>query len=175
VELDIRASFLTIYYAKLGHHLDVLVDPYAVEGLPTAMPWTPRDIVKAWIVSAFGAGKLPLRWGNRIIQEYKEYAGRKLANDFPIKMVQQAVLTKHPLLEQIGSTTLNSLDLMFLESQAVISTINKLIELGIPSLPVHDSLIVKRQDAEAAKASLEYEYESIIGVRPFVRVKWSTN
>ena len=60
---------------------------------------------------------------------------------------------------------------MFFESEVILSTMCQLIKRGIPSLPVHDSLIVKRQDADSAKKCLATEYEFKIGIRPYVRVK----
>jgi hypothetical protein len=60
---------------------------------------------------------------------------------------------------------------MFLESEVILATMLKLMKRGVPSLPVHDSLIVRREDAESSKMCLEAEYESKIGIRPYVRVK----
>jgi hypothetical protein len=172
VELDIRASFLTIYYARRGVPLDATVDPYAVEGLPCDMPWPPREVAKVWIVSVFGKGGLPSRWGTRLIDKYsEENPQRKLAEDFPLKLVQQAVLRRHPLLGSVATTGLNSLDLMFYESEVILSTMSKLEGRAIPSLPVHDSLIVRAQDAEVANEYLQSEYEARIGIRPYIRIK----
>jgi hypothetical protein len=164
VELDIRASFITIYYACNRQPINLQLDPYDVPGLP-------RDIVKAWIVSVFGAGKLPKRWSRKLSEDYAE-GGTKLSQAYPIKAVQVAVLEKHPLLKSIADRHLNSLDLMFIESEAIVATILRLMkEQGVPSLSVHDSLIVRREDAELARAYLEEEYESKVGAKPFITQK----
>jgi hypothetical protein len=52
-------------------------------------------------------------------------------------------------MKRLAATKMNSLDLMFIESEVILSTMSKLMQLRIPSFPVHDSLIVKRGDAEA--------------------------
>ena len=56
---------------------------------------------------------------------------------------------------------------MFLESEAMIETIQTLIEKDVPSLPVHDSLIVPRSRAEFAKQVITEVFQSRFNV-PFV-------
>jgi hypothetical protein len=39
----------------------------------------------------------------------------------------------------------------------------------VPALPVHDALLVRERDAEAARAALADAFEAVAGVRPMVR------
>jgi hypothetical protein len=55
-EIDIRASYLTIYLAWFNQELDWANDPYDFPGVP-------REVVKAWFIATFG-GK-GLQEGNR--------------------------------------------------------------------------------------------------------------
>jgi hypothetical protein len=57
-------------------------------------------------------------------------------------------------------------DLMWLESEAVVSTVILLMRSGVPSLPVHDSLIVPVSAAEMAKDVLSNNYSHVCGVTP---------
>ena len=54
-EIDVNASYLSIFYGLLGHPLPNKKDLYKVRGLH-------REIVKAWISTAFGKGQFPSRW-----------------------------------------------------------------------------------------------------------------
>ena len=59
---------------------------------------------------------------------------------------------------------------MFHESEAMLEAIETLIEKDVPSLPVHDSLIVPSSRAELAKKKIEEVFQSRFNV-PFVVTK----
>jgi len=71
-EIDIRASYLTIFLSKHGIQLDAEQDPYVLEG-----PEPPdRSAVKAWMVATFGNSKPIRRWPPKMVQktpELKDY------------------------------------------------------------------------------------------------------
>ena len=48
-EMDIRASYPTILFARFGQSAELSADPYDVPGLP-------RAVVKKWMVATFGSG-----------------------------------------------------------------------------------------------------------------------
>ena len=63
-------------------------------------------------------------------------------------------------------------DLQFLEAQAVIGTMLILMRVhGIPSLSMHDGLIVPRSKAELAKGILAKEFKRVVGVEPMLTVE----
>jgi hypothetical protein len=55
---------------------------------------------------------------------------------------------------------------MWLESEAVVPTVIMLMRSGVPSLPVHDSLIVPASAEAMAKDILSNNYNHICGVTP---------
>ena len=51
VEIDLRASYLTIFHAWHGVQLDREKDPYVIPELGEEA----RDIVKLWVAATFGS------------------------------------------------------------------------------------------------------------------------
>ena len=43
---------------------------------------------------------------------------------------------------------------------------------GVPSLSVHDSLIVRTKDLGLTKEVLLKRYEAVCGIKPFLEVTW---
>jgi hypothetical protein len=56
-EIDIKASFLTIYHARLGVPLKHTTDPYVEARIQD------RSIAKSWVVHSFGKSSPQVRWG----------------------------------------------------------------------------------------------------------------
>ena len=77
VEIDIRASFLTILHALREEPLDLSRDPYAIAGLP-------RSVVKAWINMTLGHDRFHTRWPKEIAKEYQKAHGEKLGKAHPV-------------------------------------------------------------------------------------------
>jgi hypothetical protein len=97
-EIDIRASYLTIYHAWFGVELDLSRDPYDLPGLgPDA-----RDIAKSWFVATFGYDKHLQRWPKEATKTYKERTGRQLGKDFPLKVIREKAIEKFPVLKNWG-------------------------------------------------------------------------
>jgi hypothetical protein len=103
-------------------------------------------------VATFGYDKHLQRWPKEATRDYKERTGHKLGKDFPLKVVRQKVLGKFPVLTNWGKRKGTWAELMYQEGVAVVSTMLRLKrEHQVPSLSVHDSLIVpisKRKVAE---------------------------
>ena len=65
---------------------------------------------------------------------------------------------------------------MFIESEIVIGTMLELMRsYSAPSFPVHDSIIVRKSDAELALDILSQQFSSKTGIRPKLKVKWCQN
>lgn len=137
-EADIRASHLSILYALKGLPFDPgAFDPYAIGGLE-------RDVVKLWVAQTIGRDSVTgNRWSPKARQRFGELKpGRELAKDYPIADVRETVLAVHPVLRALGSPDApTSLDLQFHESEILRDAMAALRHKGIPSLPVHDSLV----------------------------------
>ena len=164
VEIDIRASFLTIFHGIHGVALDVQQDPYKVQGLP-------REIVKKWVVIAFGSGKPPARWSVNAGKDYFETSktGRMLGQDYPIKVVTEKILTAIPVLKKLQAG--DGFTLMNIESNAVVASILRLLrEDRVPAYSVHDCLMVKSDDRELAMKALAEEYQKSANIIPHLKV-----
>ena len=152
-EIDIRASYLTIYHAHYGAPLDRERDPYALPGFPAEA----RGIIKSWFIATFGNNGHLDRWPRETAAEYREKHGHQLGKRYPVKRIRKTAIGHFPLLEKWGTDEFGWADLMFVESQAMIGAMQELMDQGIPSLSVHDSLIVpvsKRQIAEGSKPQM---------------------
>jgi len=163
VEIDIKSSYLTILHGIAGVPIDLSAAPYEIPGVP-------RDVVKGWLVATLGAEKHLRRRPPTQIAEYPEKTGRDLGRDHPIKMIQEKMVEKFPVLARIGEPGLGCADLMFKESEAIIQTMLALIAAGIPALPVHDSLIVPARAHDLAVVALTSSYEGAVGVKPGIEV-----
>lgn len=165
VELDIRASHLTIVHALMGVPLDPETDPYLAVGYE-------RGIAKAFVMQALGNKRLPSRWSKPNKDRYKADCGGDLQKDHPIAAVKRAISETFPLLANRDKCPFTWADLQYIESCAVIDCVHELATVhGIPALPVHDSIIVP-EDAEAmARLILSRTFEHHVGVKPFLKVK----
>jgi hypothetical protein len=163
-EIDIRTSYLTIFHAWHNQQLDPARDPYDLPGFGKDA----RDVIKMWFVAAFGRGGQPKRWPGEFIVDYREDTnGRNLGKDYPIKSITKAALDTYPLLRELGKRKNAWADLMWQESMAMINTMLELKrEHSIPSLSVHDSLIVPISEGALAAKVLKNRYYQIARVEP---------
>jgi hypothetical protein len=173
-DLDIKSSSLTIFHAIRGQPLDVAsgLDPYQVGELSA----TPRDVVKAFITATFGNGRFPARWPQEAAREHKEKTGQNLGKQYPISRVRAAVARAYPLLAELRQDDAEPpiwATLMYLESEAVLRTMLALREGGIPSLSMHDGILVPRDSETLARATLEEHYRVATTATPYIVVTTS--
>jgi hypothetical protein len=154
-EIDIRASYLTIFHAWHGEPLNAGNDPYDVE------PYGPagRDVVKMWITGTFGNMGPLERWPRELVAKYLERTGEKLGQRYPISEVGKAVLRRFPVLTQLQAKKRGWAELMYAESEAVLKTMISLMDKNIPSLAVHDSIIVPVSKSTVAMTVLRENYQ----------------
>ena len=167
IELDIRASALTIFHGQRRQPLDFQAnpDPYTLPELSD----TPRDVVKKFITATFGNGQFPSRWPQKTAREYKEETGQSLSKQHPITQVRSAVARAYPLLAKLRRDYPEPplwAKLMYLESEAILTAMLALADLGIPSLSVQDSIIVPQDSEKLAGVTLSKFYEGITGATP---------
>jgi hypothetical protein len=162
-EIDVRSSYLTIFSAWHGQELDHSVDPYILPTFGTE----DRDIVKAWFVITFGSEKHFTKWPPKNVREYREQTGRELRDDYPVRAIGEAALEAFPILERWGERNKGWSDLMYVESEAMISTMTELMSKhSVPSLSVHDSLIVPASKRAVAEEALSAQYRWATGATP---------
>jgi len=159
---DVTASYLTILHGLEGHPFDPSSDPYVVPGID-------REIVKLWTVATLGTGHLK-RWPKRQRKKYEEEHGKKFA--VTVAEIRAAMEKKHPVFLTWDDQKITWADLMFAESEAILGTMLTLMdEHGVPSLCVHDSLIVGRPHLALAKGILEKRYQHVCGIKPVLKDK----
>lgn len=174
VEIDIQACFLTILFAKRSLPIPA-GDLYAVEGIP-------RRVVKSFITMTLGYDRYHQRWPKEIRDNFQaawdtaREAGEPLATatgdlakEFPLTEVQAKILERLPILRDWESSEIGWGNLFFLESEVMIATMNRLMDKGIPCLPVHDSIIVPASSKSIARRVLMERFELIIGVNPTLK------
>ncbi|MGM4919555.1 hypothetical protein [Tardiphaga sp. 813_E8_N1_3] len=173
-EIDLGSSYLSIFYAWNDQQLDLDDDAYADILGPTKLD---RDVAKFWINASFGNSGLIKKWSKNLKQQLEN----KLVEGpvalpfdpqaYPLKVVREKVLKRHPLLERWGGPIRGRVrdygDLMFAESEIIIGSMQALMrEHGVPSLPVHDSLIVPRTKVKLAMNVLTEQYRRTTGMLP---------
>lgn len=184
VEVDVSASqFWCFYGAAIRAGVDVDVpwsrkDLYDVSGLP-------RAVVKAFVATTWGIGRLPERWPQGTASRLAE-EGVAIA-DHPIKVVREAVLQVHPVLDHLehvlamapleafeghSPSSLCSLWLMAIEAEALRQALLTLLRAdGVVALPLHDALLVPSSKAEVAEERLRGAFHWVAGVKPRITVK----
>lgn len=162
VELDIRASHLTILHARLGVPFDPADDPYMLPGVP-------RHVAKSWVTMTLGFDRFQTRWSDTAKGGHIEQGGGDLTKEHPIERIREMMLRKLPVLVDWPSCSIRWGDLQFLESKAIVEAVHKLaIVHGIPALPVHDSLIVPISKKELCLKVLNECFLDAVGVGPVV-------
>lgn len=164
IELDLRASHLSILVG-LGHlPADCLDgDPYAVEGIP-------RPVVKQWVTQTISHGKRNRSWPKEAVADLLKDHAIDVKADHPIKRTGDAILEKLPLLDPEGlGIPVGWGELQFRESEIIMSAMETLAyEHGIPSLPIHDSLIIPVAAEELVREILKETFRSSLGIIPEV-------
>jgi hypothetical protein len=147
VEIDLRASYLTIFHAWHGIQLDKEQDPYVIPGLGEEA----RDVVKLWVAATFGSTEPLRKWPTDILKDYEKEHGYPLdRKKYHAVQLGELIIKRHPLLGHWGQPLKDGrvrtwADLMFDESRVIIAAMQGLMRAGVPSLAVHDSLIVPEQ------------------------------
>ncbi|WP_170363913.1 MULTISPECIES: hypothetical protein [Ruegeria] len=163
-EIDVRASHLSILYSILGKSPDRTADPYSIEGIH-------REVVKKVIVTAIGSGKLPSRWPKGFKEEFEVQHGWAPQKRHKMKDITEAISKKHPVLLKLKKGELDWANLQFEEAECFFTAMMRMHnEDQVPSLPVHDSLIVRMRDAGYAANCLRDAYEKRLGFRPHVDI-----
>jgi hypothetical protein len=166
-EIDIRASYLTLVHGLRGVPFNAEArDPYEVEGLP-------RAVVKAWVTMTIGHTRFHRRWPPSTSETLRENGEESIdTKKYPLKRVQPLILERLPILKNWPDLPLSGFDLMYKESEAVIGTMLELMRMHqVPSLSVHDSVIVPVSRFAHACSILERRYKEVSGVKPFLNVR----
>jgi hypothetical protein len=166
-EIDISASYLTIFLSRHGEQIELgKADPYAKDELVSE----DRDAVKQWFVATFGSGDFVKKWSKMAVDEFRERTKKDLRKFSP-ESIRKAAIKAYPLLERWPEDEFTWADLMWLESEAIFRAMLALKERNIPSLAIHDSLMVPLAHRGVTEWQMSVCYEQITGVQPIVRTR----
>jgi hypothetical protein len=164
-EIDIKASQLTIYHAMVGEPLEGSSDPYVLAGID-------RAIAKLWTVASFGSSKPVTQWPPDMAADYRKDTGKDLGKQAKANDVARRMLEVFPALKKLENRSDIWAELQFREAEAVIGAMLILMRKhGIPSLSMHDGIIVPRSKADLAKGILMREFRRVVGVEPMLTVE----
>ena len=178
VEVDVKASQLTVLYGFLGESLDLSEDPYAVDLSPVvnrdhlppgdaARKALYRDIVKGIIVAAIGTGGMGKSWPHRLSDDLAAKHGLRPSALCRYKDAAPLVFGRHPILWRLKPNVLDWAVLQYEESEAILAALDLIqVRHGILALPVHDSLIVPRRLEEETKEALRQAYRERLSIVP---------
>ncbi|MDA9133350.1 hypothetical protein N9K58_08815 [Alphaproteobacteria bacterium] len=144
VEMDIHACALSITHALFKIPLPDRSDLYHLEGVE-------RDVVKSWINLSLTIGKPLERWPETVIEDFKKNKTKHKEASF----YRSSLLKLYPFIGDLKQQNIGWARLQFEESEVILSTMQKLMKKGIPSYPVHDSIIVPETSAEDAMYCLK--------------------
>ncbi|WP_338697770.1 hypothetical protein V5279_12755 [Bradyrhizobium sp. 26S5] len=103
------------------------------------------------MAATFGSTEPLRKWPSVILKDYKEKHGHPLdRKKYHAGRLGELIIKRQPLLGQWGQPLKDGrvrtwADLMFDESRVIVAAIQGLMRDDIPSLAVHDSLIVPEQ------------------------------
>jgi hypothetical protein len=93
-------------------------NPYQITGIP-------RNVVKAWVTVRFGTKGTRTRWPSDSIKRYAEDNNGADLQEFKIGDVEREFCRKYPLMARWRELKHTWADLMWLESEAVVSTVTQ--------------------------------------------------
>jgi hypothetical protein len=110
------------------------------------------------------------KWPKELVAKYREKTGEKLGRRYPASKVAESVMEAFPLLRRIGEVVDGRergwAELMCVESRAVLSTMIGLMDQRVPSLAVHDSLIVPLSSWHETMINLAHWYQRFANAWP---------
>ena len=164
VEIDINASYLTIFHALKGVPMPDRADIYDIGDLP-------RAVVKQWFSITMGNDGFHTKWLKGNIDEMKE-AGVAYKAWMTMKKVETIILKHFPVMKEWPKQEVRWSNLMFLESEIIVGTMLELMrQHKAPSLPVHDCIIVRKSDRKLAESTLTKQFQLLTGITPRLKVK----
>lgn len=155
IEIDIKASHLSILHGLFGLALPE-GDPYDFEDIP-------RDIVKQWMTISLSLAAALKQWPHQTRNELTSQFHDMSKWTAPV--VSKAALIKYPFLSMMNNCDHGWAKLQFMESEILIRTMLELMNgHDVPSLPVHDSLIVPRDRSGLVEGIMKKHFKQSLGI-----------
>jgi len=129
-----------------------------------------RDLIKRWVTASFGIYAPITKWPKDIRKSYLEKTGKTISKKNSAAKIGAKLLATYPLLARLGETVNGHkcgwAELMYVESRAIFNTMKELMLRKVPSLAVHDSLIVPINQHSLASQALRHFYKQFTGAEP---------
>jgi hypothetical protein len=145
IELDFCSMHVSLAYARCGGKMD---------GYPYEIPGFTRKQGKLGLLTAFNATTPQTaiaaltdgRAGRQVVTSRKEAA-----------RLIEALKTRHaPIASMFCSDA--GMKLMNLDSKIMLAAVDRLIAQGIPSIPIHDSILLQAQHEGEAREALNFAW-----------------
>jgi len=91
------------------------------------------------------------RWPETVIEDFKNNKTKHKEASF----YRSSLLKLYPFINDLKQQNIGWARLQFEESEVILSTMQELMKKGIPSYPVHDSIIVPETSSEDAMCCLK--------------------
>lgn len=178
-EIDIKASYLSIANALLGDGRNLGKDPYMAIPFVRDAPTDERKkklrkaaklLVSAYVSKGGGITKFPkgviksINGVKRTIPFREEYS---LKHNVAFYMGQ--ILTQFPFLKGVHQA---DFDFMYKEAEIVVSAMDELIRSGVPTYPVHDCLLVRKEDQAIAVTTLQKHMKRVLNHVSEIDISW---
>jgi hypothetical protein len=177
VEIDIKASFLSIASANFQTNSHLSADPYQmIDFVETSESDEAlkrnRKAAKLLINSYFFKPGEPQKFPKG---EKDKTTGKTMPFKQKYKLnkpVGNYMKQIHDAFPFLGKVKPDGMKLMYEESEIMIQAILTLLKQGVVSYPVHDCLIVKATDQEAGIEAIQEAMTSRLGFTPALDVSW---
>ena len=175
VEIDVRASHLTIIHGLLGLPLPAGGSLYA------GLDGVPEDVAKAWVTGTLGKGWPVAKWSAESLRSAlkkrvplnehdPKVVGRLLAARYPFLGNPAEALRGPAGLDDLGhiapAKTLLTHRLMAIEANAITAAMETLRDAGLLALPLHDSILIRGSYEREGVAALQDAFRVHAGIVP---------
>ena len=159
VEMGMHACALSITHALFQIPLPDRSDLYHLDNVG-------RDVVKNWINPSLTIGRPLERWPETVIDDFKSNKTKHKEASF----YRSSLLKLYSFINDLKQHNIGWAGLQFEESEIILSTMQELMEKGIPSYPVHDSIIVPETSSEDAMCCFKECFRDRLGGAVIVKV-----
>lgn len=177
VEIDIKASFLSIASARFESNLQLGPDPYQrVQFVNSPEDDDERQrnrkaaklLINAYFFKSGQLQKFPKGEKDKTTGKTINFK-TKYQLDKPVVHYMHQINNAFPFLKDVKQ---DGFTLMYEESEIMIQAIESLLQQDVVSYPVHDCLVVKATDEATAIEAIQEAMISRLGFTPALDVSW---
>lgn len=159
--IDISASFLCVRAGMAGTSVPNDEDQYA--RLPFVVDKDSRAFAKVLVSAMIANGGTKKRYSPEMREKFPDVIG-----DHKISAFTGAIFQTFPFLQ--AEAEADGLEVVFIESEIVLRTVERCMVAGVPVWPLHDAIFVRLSQVEQAKQILIEEFTKSLGFPPRLKV-----